>query len=96
MTAGNAAAPEASGAPTEAEGRVLGARCCTPSLRQNGPTKQAQRRRISKETWNALAAAVEGERRSLPANSPRRRPTLPVLRALQAPSFSLPHEEGAR
>jgi hypothetical protein len=43
-----------------------------------------RRRRISRETWASLRAAISHQRESLPPDSPRVRPTLPHLRWMEA------------
>jgi hypothetical protein len=42
--------------------------------------KPRSRRRLSTDVIGALASAAERQRSALPADSPRRRPTLPTLR----------------
>jgi hypothetical protein len=59
-----------------------------PSLRQNPNTKQA-RRHVSRDVWAALASAAARQRDALPADSPRRRPSLPRLRFLELPDAAI-------
>jgi hypothetical protein len=42
-------------------------------------------RRVSRETWASLRAAISHQHESLPPDSPRVRPTLPRLRWMEAP-----------
>jgi hypothetical protein len=47
------------------------------------PISRKRRRRISRETWAALRAAISHQHESLPPDSPRIRPTLPHLRWME-------------
>jgi hypothetical protein len=47
------------------------------------PRPHTRRRRISREAWAGLRAAISHQHESLPSDSPRIRPTLPRLRWME-------------
>lgn len=49
------------------------------------PRLRKRRRRIGRNTWASIAAAIVRQHGVLPENSPRRRPTLARVRFLERP-----------